>query len=127
MPVERGEKSIDICKKKSLHLKFLPCRPRETVAIKERSGPLLSLEMLVGLGGCVVLQTRPSFLICSGMSRQAPPQGATVTGLWMRNEPIHSDSQPREGSELFLILLEFTYIQLPSTQGITEFQKSVAS
>ena len=126
MPVECGEKSIDICKKKSLHLKFLPCRPRETVAIKERSGPLLSLEMLVGLGGCVVLQTRPSFLTCSGMSRQAPPRVPLLLG-WMRNEPIHSDSQPREGSELFLILLEFTYIQLPSTQGITEFQKSVAS
>lgn len=33
---------------------------------------------------------------------------------------------PGKGQSL-LILLEFTYIQLPSTQGITEFQKSVAS
>ena len=54
-------------------------------------------------------------------------QGDIVTGLWMKEQPVHSDSQPREGSELFLILLEFTYIQLPSTQGITEFKKSVAS
>lgn len=79
--MERGEKSIDICKKKSLHLKrFLPCRPWETVAIKERSGPLLSLEMLLGLGGCVVLQTRPAFLICSGTSCQAPPRVTLLLG-----------------------------------------------
>lgn len=77
-----------------------PCRPGETVAIKERSGPLLSLEVLVDSGSCAVLQTRLSLPLRSARTRQAPPRVTLSLG---RNQHIHGESLPREGSEPLLI------------------------